>query len=96
MSGIKSQGFKRDGEKEAPEAFAEEAKYFTEVRLLQRDIKLRIEGVSNQNVVATVIHPVSQLQLVLSSRDNELLAFYNEIIEVTDHSTNVAKATALM
>ena len=51
--------FKRDGDKDTPEPFAEQAKFFTESRLLQQDVKLLIEGVSNQLVLATVIHPVS-------------------------------------
>ena len=55
--------FKRDGDKEMPEPFAEMARFFTESRLLQQDVKLLIEGVSNQLVMATVIHPVSQLPL---------------------------------
>ena len=50
---------KREGDKEIPEPFAEMARFFTESRLLQRDIKLLLEGVSNQIVLATVIHPVS-------------------------------------
>lgn len=42
------------------EPFADEAKYFTEVRLLQRDVKILLEGTSNQNLLGTVIHPVCQ------------------------------------
>lgn len=56
---VKSPMFKRDGDTEVPEPFAEMAKFFTESRLLQQDVKLLIEGVSNQLVMATVIHPVS-------------------------------------
>ena len=55
----KSTMFKRDGDSEVPEPFSEMAKFFTESRLLQQDVKLLIEGVSNQLVMATVIHPVS-------------------------------------
>lgn len=51
--------FKRDGDKEVAEPYADMAKFFTEARLLQRDVKLLLEGVSNQNVLATVLHPVS-------------------------------------
>jgi hypothetical protein len=52
--------FKQDDSgKQVPEAFTEEAKYFTEVRLLQRDVQIILEGVSNQNLLGTVIHPVS-------------------------------------
>ena len=54
--------FRRDAEdakKEIAEPFAAEAKFFVESRLLQRDVQLILEGVSNQNVLlATVMHPV--------------------------------------
>ena len=56
--------FKRvEGDKEIPEPFAEMAKFFTESRLLQQDVKLLIEGVSNQLVIATIIHPVGCITL---------------------------------
>lgn len=51
--------FKQDESgKQVPELFAEEAKYFTEVRLLQRDVQIILEGVSNNNLLGTVLHPV--------------------------------------
>lgn len=64
MSGIKCPMFKREGDKEA-EPYAEMAKFFTESRLLQRDIKLLLEGVSNQLVLATVIHPAGSIAELL-------------------------------
>ncbi len=48
--------FKVDGK---ADDYAEEAKYFTESRLLQRDVEIILEGVSNANVLGTIIHPVS-------------------------------------
>ncbi len=51
--------FKRDGDGETAELFAEEAKFFTESRLLQRDVKIILEGAANQNFIGTVLHPVS-------------------------------------
>uniref|UniRef100_A0A1X7UNN1 Staphylococcal nuclease domain-containing protein 1 n=2 Tax=Amphimedon queenslandica TaxID=400682 RepID=A0A1X7UNN1_AMPQE len=66
MTGIKSPSFKRDGDKEVPEPFAEQAKFFTDSRLLQRDVKLLIEGVSSQNIVlATIIHPAGNIAELL-------------------------------
>lgn len=51
---------KQDAEgKQVPEPFMEEAKFFTESRLLQKDVKIILEGVSNQNLLGTVMHPVS-------------------------------------
>ena len=48
-----------EGGSSVPEPFAEEAKFFTEVRLLQRDVKILLEGASNQNLLGTILHPVS-------------------------------------
>lgn len=52
--------FKMEGDQQVPEEFAEEAKYFTESRLLQRDVKIILEGASNQNFLGTVLHPVRE------------------------------------
>ena len=60
---FQSPAFKWDGDNEVAEPYAEMAKFFTESRLLQQDIKLLIEGVSNQLVLASVIHPVSSLKV---------------------------------
>jgi len=60
LTGIKCPGFKRDGDNEVPEAYAEEAKFFVETRLLQRDVTVVLEGVANpQNgtLLGTVLHP---------------------------------------
>ncbi|RUS90599.1 hypothetical protein EGW08_001596 [Elysia chlorotica] len=58
LSGIKCPMNKQstDG-KQVPEPFMEEAKYFTESRLLQKDVQIILEGVSNQNLLGTVMHP---------------------------------------
>lgn len=39
--------------------FAEEARYFVETRLLQRDVEVLLETVNNSNFVGTILHPVS-------------------------------------
>lgn len=65
MSGVKSPQFKRDGDKETPEPFAEVARFFVESRLLQRDIKVQLEGVSNQLVLGTFIHPAGNIAELL-------------------------------
>lgn len=58
LSGIKCPMFKTDEDgKQVAEVFAEECKFFTESRLLQRDVKIILEGVSNQNLLGTVMHP---------------------------------------
>lgn len=58
LSGIKAPMFKTDESgKPEIEPFAEEAKFFVETRLLQREVKIVMEGVSNQNILGTVLHP---------------------------------------
>ncbi len=60
LSGIKCPGFKRESDLEVPEAYAEEAKFFVETRLLQRDVTVVLEGVANQAngiLLGTVLHP---------------------------------------
>ena len=61
LSGIKCPGFKREEDKEVAEPFAEEAKIFVETKLLQRDVKIILEGVANQQngiLLGTILHPV--------------------------------------
>ena len=66
MSGIKCPTMRREGEKKVPEPYYELAKFFTESRLLQKEVKLLIEGISNQNLVlATVIHPAGDIAKLL-------------------------------
>jgi staphylococcal nuclease domain-containing protein 1 len=48
------------GEVIESEPFAEEAKYFTESRLLQREVDIILESVSNQNLIGSILHPVRQ------------------------------------
>lgn len=61
MSGIRCPGFKLDADGK-PDAtaevpFAEEARYFVECRLLQREVEIRLESVNNSNFVGTIIFP---------------------------------------
>lgn len=62
LSGLKCPGFKREADgTETPEPFAEEAKQYVESRLLQRDVKVILEGVANQSngiLLGTISHPV--------------------------------------
>lgn len=61
MSGIRCPGFKLDADGK-PDAtadvpFAEEARYFVESRLLQREVEVRLESINNSNFVGTIIFP---------------------------------------
>ncbi|KAJ3612447.1 hypothetical protein NHX12_020722, partial [Muraenolepis orangiensis] len=56
LSGCPS--FKREPDGvETPEAFAAEAKFFTESRLLQRDVQIIMESCPNQIMLGTILHP---------------------------------------
>ncbi|CAK1554163.1 unnamed protein product [Leptosia nina] len=54
LSGIRCPAVKPDGESEP---YAEEARFFLESQLLQRDIEVILESVSNNNFVGTILHP---------------------------------------
>ncbi|CAJ0581780.1 unnamed protein product, partial [Mesorhabditis spiculigera] len=55
LSGVKSPSTRAQDGKAEP--FAEEAKFFAEIRLLQRDVQVVLESSSNQNLVGSVLHP---------------------------------------
>uniref|UniRef100_A0A8C5A5T7 Staphylococcal nuclease domain-containing protein n=1 Tax=Gadus morhua TaxID=8049 RepID=A0A8C5A5T7_GADMO len=58
LSGVKCPSFKREPDGlETPEAYAAEAKFFTESRLLQRDVQIIMESCPNQIILGTIMHP---------------------------------------
>ncbi|XP_057179611.1 staphylococcal nuclease domain-containing protein 1 [Triplophysa rosa] len=58
LSGVKCPSFKREPDgNETPEPFAAEAKFFTESRLLQRDVQIILESCPNQIILGTILHP---------------------------------------
>ncbi|XP_060519354.1 staphylococcal nuclease domain-containing protein 1 [Cylas formicarius] len=63
VAGIRCPGFKLDGQgRPDPNQkveYAEEARYYVEVRLLQRDVKIVLHSVNNtnNNVVGSILHP---------------------------------------
>merc|ERR1719365_367445 len=65
LSGVRSPGVKLGPEgKPDPklsEEFALEAHYFTESKLLQRDLQVILESSSNNNFVGSVIHPAGNI-----------------------------------
>ncbi|GFQ84815.1 staphylococcal nuclease domain-containing protein 1 [Trichonephila clavata] len=65
LSGIRCNGF--TGDDQTPEPFAEEAKFFTECRLLQRDVEVLLESVSNKNFLGTILHPNGNITELLLS-----------------------------
>jgi len=60
---LQTPGFKLDSDgrpdPNATEQYAEEARYFTESRILQQNVNIIFESVNGQNFVGSVIHPVS-------------------------------------
>ncbi|KAG5893662.1 hypothetical protein JTB14_028816 [Gonioctena quinquepunctata] len=69
ISGIRCPGFKLDSNgKPDPTVkveYAEEARYFVEVRLLQRDIEIVLESVNNNNFIGTIVHPKGNIAELL-------------------------------
>uniref|UniRef100_A0A2I9LPS2 Staphylococcal nuclease domain-containing protein 1 n=1 Tax=Centruroides hentzi TaxID=88313 RepID=A0A2I9LPS2_9SCOR len=58
LSGIRCPTFKQGKDNQlVPDPYALEAKFFTESRLLHRDVEIILESVSNQNLLGTVLHP---------------------------------------
>ncbi|UJR27196.1 hypothetical protein I4U23_008492 [Adineta vaga] len=67
LTGIKCPMLKREGSStnETNEPFADEAKQFVDTRLLQRQVKVILDGVNNSNLVATLLHPNGNIALHL-------------------------------
>ncbi|CAF2622375.1 unnamed protein product [Rotaria sp. Silwood2] len=67
LTGIKCPMLKREGSStnETNELFAEEAKQYVDTRLLQRQVKVILDGVNNQNLVGTLLHPNGNIGLHL-------------------------------
>lgn len=68
LSGVKAAAAKRDNSDAPAEPFGEEAKYFVETRLLQRGVKVILEGVGQsggQNFVGSVKHPAGNIAELL-------------------------------
>lgn len=67
MSGLRAPIIKlgEGGRVAEAEDFAEEAKYFTEVRLLQQEVEIVLESTSNQSFVGSVLHPQGSIAELL-------------------------------
>lgn len=75
LSGIKAPGCKRDNapadDQSVSEPFGEECKFFVESRLLQRGVKIILEGVAQsgaQNFVGSIQHPAGNIAELLLSQ----------------------------
>lgn len=60
ISGIRCPTFRQDG----PEPFADQAKFFVESRLLQRDIEVILESANNTQFVGSILHPKGKSALL--------------------------------
>ncbi|KAI9251523.1 hypothetical protein BDA99DRAFT_552985 [Phascolomyces articulosus] len=66
LTGIKAPACKRDNAPESvSEPFGEEGKFFVETRLLQRGVKVLLEGTNGQNFVGSVKHPAGNIAELL-------------------------------
>ncbi|XP_017057895.1 staphylococcal nuclease domain-containing protein 1 [Drosophila ficusphila] len=61
ISGIRCPGVKLDADGKPDLSvkvpFADEARYYVETRLLQRDVEIRLESVNNSNFIGTILYP---------------------------------------
>ncbi|CAH8577003.1 unnamed protein product [Schistosoma rodhaini] len=57
MSGIKCPSIRYEDGKIVPDAWGLDALFFTESRLLQRDVTILLESVFNQTFVGSILHP---------------------------------------
>jgi len=62
LSGVRAPSARPGEDKET---YEDEAKFFVESRLLQRDVQIVLEGVSNNNIVGTVLHPNGNIAEIL-------------------------------
>jgi len=71
MSGMRCPGQKigYDGKPDMydKEEYCDESTYFTESRLLQRDVKIILESVNNKNFIGSVVHPNGNIAEALLS-----------------------------
>src|SRR3954452_12427060 len=71
ISGIKAPVVRKDvpDVEDSVEPFGEEAKYFVETRLLQKSVKVILEGLSgnNQTFFASILHPAGNIAEALLS-----------------------------
>lgn len=72
ISGIRCPGFKlmEDGRPDPNQnvPYAEEARFFVESRLLQRDVEIILESVNNQNFVGSILFPEGNIAEALLKR----------------------------
>lgn len=65
MSGMRCPGQKMgyDGKPDPydKEEFCDQATYFTESRLLQREVKIILESVNNKNFIGSIVHPMGNI-----------------------------------
>ncbi|CDQ95247.1 unnamed protein product [Oncorhynchus mykiss] len=66
LSGVKCPTFKREADgTESPEPFAAEAKFFTESRLLQRDVQIILESCPNQVILEKIAKTMNLALLIV-------------------------------
>ena len=63
ISGVKCPAYRKDipDQPDLMEPFGEEAKIFTELRLLQRDVQVILEGTNNQGFVGSILFPMGNI-----------------------------------
>ncbi|PFH32935.1 nuclease and tudor domain-containing protein [Besnoitia besnoiti] len=97
LSGLQVDGFKREQQegttefRMVAEPYAAEARFFVEVRLLNRDVEVRIEGCDEYgNVHGTVYHPKGNISVLLLQ--SGLAKIQNGTVSRTECATQLRQA----
>lgn len=92
LAGLQCPGTRRDAEgNNVPEPFAAEARFFVEIRLLNRDVMVRIEGSDDfGNLLGTVRHPNGEIGLLLLS--NGFARVNNATAQLTETPAKLRQA----
>ncbi|KAL8444716.1 hypothetical protein Emag_005345 [Eimeria magna] len=92
LAGIQCPSNRRDAEgNSVPEPFAAEARFFVEIRLLNRDVKLRIEGSDDfGNLLGSLLHPNGDIRLLLLL--NGFAKLNNATVQLTDSPAKLRQA----
>ncbi|KAL8273573.1 hypothetical protein Esti_002500 [Eimeria stiedai] len=92
LAGIQCPSSRRDAEGNfVPEPFAAEARFFVEIRLLNRDVRLQVEGSDDfGNVLGSLLHPNGDIRLLLLL--NGFAKVNNATIQLTDSPAKLRQA----
>ncbi|KAK4471183.1 hypothetical protein MN116_005575 [Schistosoma mekongi] len=83
MTGIKSPSTRYENGKLVAEPWGLDAQFFTESRLLQRDVTILLESIFNQNFVGSILHPNGNIaELLLRQGLARCIDWYLNLVSI--------------